>query len=116
MVNRIKQLIEMQGVSVRAFALGCKITQPTLDRQLKGSRELSLDTVNKILAANPNVSSEWLMRGTGPMLVSEILQQNNDRLSKLTATIGEMQSIIEENQKVIDALMSENDKLKKQLK
>ena len=32
----------------------------------------------------------------------------------LTSTIGEMQNIIEEKQALIDALIAENDKLKKQ--
>lgn len=116
MVNRIKKIIETQGLSVRAFAIACEINSPTLDRQLKGRMALSLDSVNKILSANPNISAEWLMRGDGVMTKAELLSQSNERLNKLIATIGEMQSIIEEKQKAIDALQSENAKLKKQIK
>lgn len=116
MVNRIKKIIETQGLSVRAFAIACEINSPTLDRQLKGRMALSLDSVNKILSANPNISAEWLMRGDGVMTKAELLSQSNERLNKLIATIGEMQSIIEEKQKAIDALQTENDKLKKQIK
>lgn len=116
MVSRIKKIIEQQGISVRAFAIACGINSPTLDRQLKGKMALSLDSVNKILFANPNISSEWLMRGDGPIYKSEISNQSNERLNKLISTIGEMQSIIEEKQSAIDALQSENDKLKKQIK
>ena len=116
MVSRIKKLIELQGVSVRAFAIACEINSPTLDRQLKGRMALSLDTVNKILAANPNLSAEWLMRGEGSMTKSEMLMQSSDRVNKLISTIGELQSIIEEKQSIINALQAENEKLKKQIK
>lgn len=102
------------GVSVRAFAISCGVNSPTLDRQLKGRMALSLDTVNKILAANPNISAEWLMRGEGVMSKSDIINQSNERINKLIATIGEMQSIIEEKQQTITVLQSENEKLKNQ--
>lgn len=114
MVTRIKKIIEQMGVSVRAFAISCGVNSPTLDRQLKGRMALSLDTVNKILAANPNISAEWLMRGEGVMSKSDIINQSNERINKLIATIGEMQSIIEEKQQTITALQSENEKLKNQ--
>ena len=113
MISRIKKLIELQEVSVRAFALNCGIQPPTLDRQLKGKMAISLDTTNKILATNVNISAEWLMRGEGPMYKSEILMLSDDRTAKLIGTIGEMQTIIEEKQKIIDALMKENAQLKK---
>lgn len=116
MVTRIKKIIETQGLSVRAFAIACDINSPTLDRQLKGRMALSLDSVNKILSANPNISAEWLMRGEGLMTKAELLNQANERLNTLIATLGEMQSIIEEKQQAIDALMAENDKLKTQIK
>jgi len=113
MVSRIKKIIEDYDTSVRAFAIACGINQTTLDRQIKGKMAVSIDTVNKILSTNPNISAEWFMRGAGPMYNSEISNQSNDRLSKLISTIGEMQTIIEEKQKAIDALLSENEKLKK---
>lgn len=112
MISRIRKIIESQGVSVRAFAISCEINSPTLDRQLKGRMALSLDTVNKILSHYPNISANWLMRGDGPMLMSDITNQNNERINKLIATIGEMQSIVEEKQKSINDLMVENEKLK----
>lgn len=116
MVSRIKKIIEDYDTSVRAFAIACGINQTTLDRQIKGKMAVSIDTVGKILSSNPNISAEWFMRGAGPMYNSEISNQSSERLSKLISTIGEMQTIIEEKQKAIDALQSENDKLKKQLK
>lgn len=114
MVSRIKKLIELQGVSVRAFAIACEINSPTLDRQLKGRMALSLDTVNKILAANPNLSAEWLMRGEGSMSKLDIVNQADERVAKFTASMREMSVIIDEKQAIIESLQAEIEKLKKQ--
>lgn len=111
--TRISDFITGQKLSVRAFGMVCGIHQATLDKQLKGLRDVSLETVIKICTAFPNLSTEWLMRGEGPMYKSEITNQNDERINKLIATIGEMQSIVSEKQKVIDDLMAENEKLKK---
>lgn len=114
--ERISEFIITQSLSVRAFANICGIHQATLDKQLKGLRDVSLDTVMKIASAYPNVSAEWLLRGEGPTSRTDITNQSDDRLAKLMATIGEMQSIIEEKMQAITALQAENEKLKKQIK
>jgi len=114
--ERISDFIASQNLSVRAFGIMCGIHQATLDKQLKGLRDISLDTVMKIIGAFPTMSAEWLLRGEGPTYRTDIANQSSERLSKLMATLAEMQSIIEERQQVIDALQAENDKLKKQIK
>lgn len=45
----------------------------TIGQQLKGERAISLDTVLNILSAFPEVSSEWLLRGSGEMILSDNL-------------------------------------------
>ena len=45
----------------------------TVSQQLKGERSISLDTILNILSAFPNISSEWLLRGQGEMLVTDNL-------------------------------------------
>lgn len=58
-------------------------------------RELSLQTVMAILSTNPQVSAEWLMRGTGEMFNSE--QSNSaeiERINKLVDTIATLQDTI----------------------
>ena len=114
--ERISDFIVSQNLSVRAFGNVCGIHQATLDKQLKGLRDVSLETVLKIIHTFPNVSAEWLLRGELPIYRSEISAQSSDRINKLIATIGEMQSIVEEKQHTVDALQAENDKLKKQIK
>lgn len=115
-IKRINELIIANNLTSRAFAIACGIKYTTLNNYITGRRALGLDTIELILASFPNVSAEWLMRGDGPMYKTEIASQSNDRLSKLIATIGEMQSIVEEKQRTIDALQRENENLKTQNK
>ena len=115
-IKRINELIIALNLSSRAFAIACNIKYSTLNNYMTGRRAVGLDTIQAILQGFPNVSAEWLMRGDGPMFKSEITSQSDDRVLLLTSTIGEMQNIIEEKQALIDTLMKENDKLKKQNK
>lgn len=66
-LQRVKQIIEKQGISVSKFAEKVDVGQTTLNNQLLEKRALSIDVVNKILNAFPGLSAEWLLRGKGPM-------------------------------------------------
>lgn len=116
MVSRIKQLISRMGSSTRAFALRCGLRQNTLSNQLNGMRELSLQTVAAILEMNPQISAEWLMRGTGEMFNSE--QPNSaelERINKLVDTIATLQDTINLKNETIAILAERNKQLEAQL-
>ncbi len=66
-LQRVRQVIEMAGMSVSKFAEKVNIGQTTLNNQLLEKRALSIDVLNKILNAFPELSAEWLLRGKGPM-------------------------------------------------
>ncbi|MBQ8728557.1 MAG: helix-turn-helix transcriptional regulator [Oscillospiraceae bacterium] len=117
MVNRVKEIITQAGLSDRAFALRCGITQNTLSRQLTGVSELSLSTINSILNNFPDVSAEWLLRGEGVMYKSQnsLLELNSNRMERLIDTITTLQETINEKSKTIQLLEEENRKLKTEL-
>ena len=117
MVNRVKEIITQAGLSDRAFALRCGITQNTLSRQLTGVSELSLSTINSILNNFPDVSAEWLLRGEGGMYKSQnsLLELNSNRMERLIDTITTLQETINEKSKTIQLLEEENRKLKTEL-
>ena len=98
MITRIQQLRDHFGLTTRAFAIKCGLNQPTLDRMLKGINALNLNCVSSILKSFPDVSAEWLMRGTGPMLLSLVPNQDGERINKLVNTIATLQDTIEQNQ------------------
>ena len=68
-LQRLKEILGYSGLSVRAFAIKCRISQPTLDKQLKGLRGISIETIMSVLSTFPEISSEWLMRGNGEMII-----------------------------------------------
>lgn len=117
MIDRIKEVIAHSGLSDRAFAIKCGLAQNTLNRQLNGVRELSLATVNAILMTFENISSEWLLRGKGKMLISDSLKkdENTERISRLIDTITTLQGTINEQTKTIQLLSENNKKLSGEL-
>lgn len=116
MISRIKEIITYSGLSDRAFALKCGMAQNTLNRQLNGVRELSLTTINAILNTFEDISSEWLLRGKGEMLLSAIKPDANiERMERLVDTIATLQGTINEQMKTIQLLSEENKRLKGEL-
>ena len=117
MISRIKEIITYSGLSDRAFALRCGLAQNTLNRQLNGVRELSLSTVNAILNTFVDISSEWLLRGKGQMLLSEVNNdaQNIESVTRLADTIANLQGTINEQMKTIQLLTEDNKKIRGEL-
>lgn len=64
-VQRIKSLIESDGISITSLSKSIGIPQPTLNRQINGDSSMNLLTINSILNYYKDVSAEWLMRGEG---------------------------------------------------
>ena len=117
MTSRIKAIIAYSGLSDRAFAIKCGVAQNTLNRQLNGVRELSLVTVNAILNTFEDISTEWLLRGKGEMLISESIKkdESTERITRLVDTIATLQGTINEQMKTIQLFTEENQKLKGEL-
>ena len=100
----------------RAFAIKCGIKQNTFSNQLNGARELSLATINAILISFEDISSEWLLRGKGEMLLSAIKPDSNiERMERLVDTIATLHGTINEQTKTIQLLADENRKVKGEL-
>ena len=65
--KRINLVIDESKMSQTAFADAINVVQVTLNRQLKGQRGVSLDTISSILQHQTDLSAEWLLRGEGNM-------------------------------------------------
>lgn len=118
MVERIKELIAYTGLSDRAFALKCGLKQNTFSRQLNGLNEVSTQTALSILSTFPEISAEWLLRGTGEMLLTSeqpTASNESDRLSKLIDTIAFQQDTIKNLQARINELETINKRLETQV-
>ena len=116
MINRIKEVIALSGLSDRAFAIKCGIKQNTLSRQLGGVSEVSASTINAILDNYKEISAEWLLRGKGSMLLQkEETEPGMDKLKSIVYTIANLQDEINEKTMLTQRLLEENQKLKGEL-
>lgn len=116
MINRIKEVIALSGLSDRAFAIKCGIKQNTLSRQLGGVSEVSTSTINAILDNYEEISAEWLLRGKGSMLLQkEETEPGMDKLKSIVYTIANLQDEINEKTMLTQRLLEENQKLKGEL-
>lgn len=105
MIERIKSIISYYKLTDRAFAIKCSIKQNTLSRQLGGTSEISLSTITAVLSTFEDISSEWLLRGKGTMLLSETAPDSNiERMNRLVDTITTLQGALNEKDKAIKLL------------
>ena len=65
--ERIEQVIKHADMNARQFASVIDINGSTLSHVLSGRNNPSLDIMQKVLNAFPDISSEWLILGKGSM-------------------------------------------------
>lgn len=70
MVDRIRALLLARQLSPTQFADAIGVARPIVSHILSGRNKPSLEVVQKVLAAFPDLSMPWLLSGTGPMLAS----------------------------------------------
>lgn len=68
MVDRIRELLNARQLTPTQFADTIQVSRPVISHILSGRNKPSLEVVQKIVAAFPEVSLVWLLNGTGTML------------------------------------------------
>lgn len=71
MVERIRTLLETRQLTPTQFADIIGIARPIVSHILSGRNKPSLEVVQRILAAMPDLSMPWLLNGSGPMWAVE---------------------------------------------
>ena len=71
MVERIRTLLETRQLTPTQFADIIGIARPIVSHILSGRNKPSLEVVQRILAAMPDLSMPWLLNGSGPMWAAE---------------------------------------------
>src|SRR6476469_8536597 len=74
MVERIRLLLETKQLTPTQFADVIGTARPIVSHILSGRNKPSLEVVQRILAAMPDLSMAWLLNGTGPMLAAQVGQ------------------------------------------
>lgn len=70
MLDRIRQLIQVRQLSPTQFADAIGVARPIVSHILGGRNKPSLEVVQKIIAAFPDVALLWLLSGQGDMLAA----------------------------------------------
>lgn len=65
MLKRVKQVIESNAFTPSRFADHIGVPRATISHILSGRNKPSLEVVQKILDAFPDLSAEWLVKGKG---------------------------------------------------
>ena len=118
-LERLIEFKEYTGKSLNAFCASIGIAHTTVFGQVNGDRALSLDTVLKTIAAYDELSSDWLLRGRGEMIVANenVSNENKskDRIEGLLETIQILSETIRVKSRTIDTLNEEISQLKKKV-
>jgi transcriptional regulator with XRE-family HTH domain len=70
MITRIRELLEARQLSPTQFADLIGVGRPVISHILSERNKPSLEVVQKIIGAFPDISLPWLLAGTGPMLAA----------------------------------------------
>lgn len=80
---RVKTCMEKLKVSANEMERQCGISHSTISSQVNGKSKLSATVIAELLAYRPDISAEWIFRGTGDMLITnkpmEINIDNSNR-------------------------------------
>ena len=106
--NRINDVLREKGLTENSVAAGVSAVQSRLNSQLSQGGKISLDTILRILDACPDVSAEWLLRGTGEMYKSAKITGANSVTGRNATVIGQQTAILSEN--FVRDMLAEKDK------
>ena len=70
-LERLKSYFDSQGIAVGTAEKACGFGNATLRNAFEGGKGVGSDKLEKILSIYPNLSSEWLLRGVGSMILDD---------------------------------------------
>ena len=118
---RINAVLKEKGLTENSVAAGDSATQRRLNSQLSHGKRITLDTVLRILAACPDVSADWLLRGSGDIYIvngasstgkvtgaEKVTGKNATIIGQQSATLSEdfVRGLLAEKDKQIETLMA----------
>lgn len=106
--NRINDVLKEKGLTENAVAAGVSAVQSRLNSQLSHGGKITLDTILRILDACPEVSLEWLLRGSGEMYKAVKITGANSVTGRNATVIGQQTAILSEN--FVRDMLAEKDK------
>ena len=120
--QRIKDILNVFNSNTNRLAGDDVNFQNRLSRQVNHNSSISCDTIIRVLTAYPEVSAEWLLRGSGEMLFSDTLpkfsgyetESEEDLKIQLSEALAELDEYKRQNMRLeaqVDYLQDRNDTL-----
>ena len=97
---RVKIAMESLGISAYSIAKSCSINERTIYEQTNGSSKIGTSVLAALLAYCPQLSAEWLLRGTGEMLISSVVPTEGQPREHRENT----DQIVDANKKVLEQI------------
>lgn len=70
--DRIKEYLEYKGIPVSQAEKACGVSNSSISKALKpGTTTMKSDTLEKFLSTYTDLSAEWVLRGTGKMIIGD---------------------------------------------
>ena len=91
--KRVKYALKELNISCNALSNFRQLTRSTVTDQVNGSSKMGVATIEALLAYCPDISAEWLLRGTGDMLISK----TNAHQPNINPTLQENKDLEAEN-------------------
>lgn len=113
--SRINAVLLENGLTQNSVAAGDTAAQKRLNSQLSHGSNLTVDTILRVLEACPDLSAEWLLRGTGEMYVTasggvtganKVTGKNATVIGQITLSEDFVKAIIAEKDKQINTLLN----------
>ena len=70
-VTRFKEYLDSKGIKNAQAERDCGLSNGLIKSAISAGSALGSDKLEKILNTYPDLSAEWLLRGTGHMLVTD---------------------------------------------
>lgn len=112
--ERAKQALKELEISVNELANFRQLTRSTINDQFNGNSKIGAAALEALLAYRPDLSAEWLLRGTGEMLISSIVptegQPREHRENTDTSTSScnhendTVNQIVDANKKILEQI------------
>lgn len=119
--NRINDVLREKGLTENSVAAGVSAVQSRLNSQLSHGGKITLDTILRILDACPDVSADWLLRGSGGICIAngacstgkvtgaeKVTSKNATIIGQQSATLSEdfVRDMLAEKDKQIQTLLA----------
>ena len=109
MNDRIKQIIEYYGLSVRAFEQKISVSESLIYRGLARNSDFGASVIAKILNYCSDISPDWLLLGKGEMLRQNSVKNDDEGVPmvKIPVDVWEAMQLQTESLKEKDSQISQ---------